>query len=200
MPVGKPIDRDVLLALTLEHGYDNVATIASALGCHPKTLRTIWRDEHGWRPPRSVARVRRKELEELVRLHGRGPEAVALMAEHFGCHVGSLYRIWREEYGWRRPGSLARVTKEQQARIDVLAREGLPATWIAEDVGVHPATVRDHRPADAPFDMIAWLPVWQHIRRYHLDLHQEFAPKSESLQIVERTLDEGRHHRELVAA
>jgi hypothetical protein len=194
----KTIDRTRLAALTLEYGHDGAAEIAAALGCLTKSVYRIWEREYGYKHTPKPMKIDRDVLESLTEQWGH--EAAAQIADHFDVHVDSIYRIWREEYGWRRPGARERVTAEQQARIDLLAREGLPSTWIAEDVGLKPSTVRDHRPVDAPFDVVAWHSTWQFIRRHLLEWHQQFAPKSEDARRAERALQEDIDYREAMAA
>lgn len=72
-----------------------------------------------------------------------------------------------------------RMTDVDRARLAVLRAEGMPASWIAEDLGVHTHTVQTAVPAD-PEQVAAWRSDFQHIRRNPalFALHCELAPKA----------------------
>ncbi|MBD8477589.1 helix-turn-helix domain-containing protein [Microbacterium sp. CFBP 8794] len=69
------------------------------------------------------------------------------------------------------------LTDADRARIEALRAEGMPATWIAEDLGVHPNTIRLAVAAN-PAQAAAWRADFQHIRRNAelFALHCEIAP------------------------
>lgn len=69
------------------------------------------------------------------------------------------------------------MTDADRARVAVLRGEGMPASWIAEDLGVHVHTVQSSTPAD-PAEVQAWRSDFQHIRKDPelFALHCEFAP------------------------
>ncbi|MEO8261647.1 MAG: hypothetical protein ABI566_03670 [Pseudolysinimonas sp.] len=69
------------------------------------------------------------------------------------------------------------VTIDQIERAGMLRAEGMPAPWIAEDLGLPPATIRRIAPAD-PEGQREWLRSWGRIRAVPalLALHNEFSP------------------------
>lgn len=70
------------------------------------------------------------------------------------------------------------LTDVQLRRIAQLASEGMPKTWIAEDIGVRATQLKDiHLSKD---DIRAWQSVWAGIRHHKnlADLHRQFAPKN----------------------
>lgn len=75
----------------------------------------------------------------------------------------------------------AELTAEQIARIELLIGEGMPSTWVAEDVGCARWTVLKYmrlgREATSE-----WLQAWCAIRPNPtlLQLHREFAPRDYS--------------------
>lgn len=70
-----------------------------------------------------------------------------------------------------------RLTAIDKERIEALRAEGVPASWIAEDLGVHTHTVQSMTPAN-PEEVAAWRSDFQHIRKDPelFALHCEFAP------------------------
>jgi DNA-binding NarL/FixJ family response regulator len=80
-----------------------------------------------------------------------------------------------------------RLTREQRARIDRLIDEGMPATWIAEDVGCSDQTVRRYRQSSEE-DTRVWRQVFAFVMRSSVlvELHREFAPKTVSGHLVRR--------------
>jgi len=61
--------------------------------------------------------------------------------------------------------------------MEALRGEGLPASWIAEDLGCSTKTVQTRTRAQ-PDEAAAWRTVWQHIRRHPelYALHTQIAP------------------------
>jgi IS30 family transposase len=70
------------------------------------------------------------------------------------------------------------LTDAERARIVLLRAEGMPASWIAEDVGVCVDTIRTTSPA-YPAEVAEWRTQFQYIRRDAelFALHVELAPK-----------------------
>lgn len=64
-------------------------------------------------------------------------------------------------------------------RMEALRHEGLPASWIAEDLGCSTKTVQKRTRAQ-PDEAAAWRTVWQQIRRTPelYALHTQIAPKA----------------------
>lgn len=71
----------------------------------------------------------------------------------------------------------ATLTPEQIERIELLAADGMPKPWIAEDVGATRYQLT-YLKLD-PDHVKAWQSVWSGIRhkRHLLELHNQFAPK-----------------------
>lgn len=73
------------------------------------------------------------------------------------------------------------LSKEKLDRMLVLAREGMPTNWIAEDVGLSADTVRKHvcKNPDYRREIRGWSSVWPKIRKSSklMGLHREFAPR-----------------------
>jgi predicted transcriptional regulator len=70
------------------------------------------------------------------------------------------------------------LTADERSRVVVLRTEGLPARWIAEDVGTTENTVTNICHA-RPEEVAEWRTVFQQIRRDPelFALHTEIAPK-----------------------
>ncbi len=70
------------------------------------------------------------------------------------------------------------LTVDERDRVVVLRTEGLPARWIAEDVGTTENTVTKVCQA-RPEEVAEWRSVFQQIRRDPelFKLHTEIAPK-----------------------
>ena len=64
------------------------------------------------------------------------------------------------------------------ARAQVLRDEGMPMSWIAEDIGYDPHTIAAWT-TRAPGAAAAWSQAWGEIQRHQhlMDLHWEFAPR-----------------------
>ena len=66
-------------------------------------------------------------------------------------------------------------------RVRLLAAEGMPANWIAEDVGISASRTREHaKKAPGHAESVReWARVWQSIRRSDelTALHRQFAPR-----------------------
>lgn len=83
----------------------------------------------------------------------------------------------RERIGKPAHPTPRRYTRQELARARLLADEGLPITWVAEDIERGAVELRKKlRRGHAP----GWLEVWPKIRRNPtlLALHREFAPQS----------------------
>lgn len=70
------------------------------------------------------------------------------------------------------------LTADERARVVALRTEGLPARWIAEDLGTTENTVTRTCPA-RPEEAAEWRTVFQQIRRDPelFALHTEIAPR-----------------------
>lgn len=70
------------------------------------------------------------------------------------------------------------LTDTERDRAAVLAEEGMPATWIADDLDVGTAAVRNAGIHLTVADQTAWRSEWGRIRRNPTlyALHTEFAP------------------------
>ena len=84
----------------------------------------------------------------------------------------------------RRAGALTpkprrKITDEGEARIEVLMREGLPDTWIAEEVGLSACAINARR-QKLRIPCGDWLAVQLSVRGQPAlaPLHAEFAPPS----------------------
>lgn len=71
-----------------------------------------------------------------------------------------------------------RLTTVEQDRIAVLAQEGVPTTWIAEDLGISRDAVDRHRDQLGIPRAYDYKAVYLAIRwdEHLLNLHREFAP------------------------
>jgi len=69
------------------------------------------------------------------------------------------------------------LTDEERERMRILVAEGMPAPWIAEDLGRSRSTVTNNFPFGREASL-EWLRAWSDIRRSPilLELHKEFAP------------------------
>lgn len=70
---------------------------------------------------------------------------------------------------------------ESEERVITLGKEGMPATWIAEDVGLCATTVRKIlRGAGVKAEQKEWLRAWSFIKASEevLALHRECAPQA----------------------
>lgn len=117
---------------------------------------------------------------EILRLHREGLRT-ALIAERLGVSQKTVGKWLRHLLGdeWVNDGSKP-TTEAQRARIVLLAREGVPDGWIAEDVSLSQRTVSDVRKAAG----ISVDDVWKVTRlqiQHDAELwvrHQQFAPPS----------------------
>lgn len=73
---------------------------------------------------------------------------------------------------------------DNHKRIVTLSKEGMPATWIAEELGLSVGRVREIVSRWLPDDLrqkntVEWSMAWSQIRPNEelLELHREFAPK-----------------------
>lgn len=78
----------------------------------------------------------------------------------------------------------SRLTPEQRARAQQLLDDGLPGTWVAEDIGVKTHHIYSNWPRSKGGK--DWASVWHSIRNNEtlLTLHEEFAPISDSVNRV----------------
>jgi IS30 family transposase len=74
------------------------------------------------------------------------------------------------------------LTDEQRARVKQLRAEGMPATWIAEDIGCNAETARAVVQAK-PEEVLDWRQSFALIRRNPelYALHRQFAPKPKAV-------------------
>jgi hypothetical protein len=103
---------------------------------------------------------------------GKGRKEIA---EELGMHVDTVSRMKSKLVGPRKgPKPMDQSTRD---RIKQLSAEGMPSTWISEDVGYGRSTVIRVSPFGS-HNSKEWLTVWQKIRRSEvlLELHREFAP------------------------
>lgn len=115
-------------------------------------------------------------VQQVIALTAEGYSA-ATIAARLGVTQRTVVRI-------RRRAQIAQekapeLTHEQRDRISVLIQEGMPATWIAEDIGCARGTITRHALV-GDTSSNEWRQVWNRIRRNDalLQLHREFAPKS----------------------
>lgn len=80
------------------------------------------------------------------------------------------------EFREKRPAKL--LTDEELERARLLATEGMPILWIAEDLARSPMTIAKKIPGREQA-ISEWREVWQYIRRReHLHaLHDQFHPR-----------------------
>ena len=83
------------------------------------------------------------------------------------------------------------LSDETLERIRIYAEEGMPANWIADDLGIHYDTARTYACRVPGHDeaVVEWLRAWHSIRQREalLELHYEIAPTWLSLRT--RALD-----------
>lgn len=116
--------------------------------------------------------------EEVVKLTLEGNSAPTI-ASRLGITPRSVARIRvRAQIAQPHPPPL---TREQLERITTLIGEGMPSTWIAEDIGCHYHTVLRHSPQGKEATA-EWMRAWQNIRRNETlyRLHREFAPRRQN--------------------
>lgn len=99
----------------------------------------------------------------------------AEIASRMSIHVDSVSRTLMR-IGMARSRN-NKISAEQYERMRILVAEGMPATWIAEDIGCDRSTVT----SAYPFGKEAkaeWARAWSRIRNSSalLELHKEFAP------------------------
>ncbi len=99
------------------------------------------------------------------------------IAAQLGTHADSVSRSARK-FGLIE--KVAPTTEEEQARVRLLAAEGVPSTWVAEDVHRSPSTVRKWMSVvpGSRERLAEWRSVWPGILKNPtmLALHREFAP------------------------
>ena len=120
-----------------------------------------------------------KLTEQELRDHLAQGHTFVQIAEEHGMWPRSVERS-ADRHGLREMKQPIIVTPAQRDRMLQLASEGMPGTWIAEDVGLSVSTVyRIIGPQ--PENSHEWKSVWGKIRnRDHLAaLHNEFRPRKE---------------------
>lgn len=113
---------------------------------------------------------------ELVREmteKGKTGMEIALM---IGVSDQTIFRT-RRRMGIDMP-TVRHFTEEERDRVRRLRQEGMPASWIAEDLGCSISAIHDIVHAN-PDEVLAWRQSWARIRRDPAlyALHREFAPK-----------------------
>jgi hypothetical protein len=131
------------------------------------------------RPGRSTATTRQTDV-ELARLYNSGMTEVRHLANEVNMHPDSVTRALRR-IGLRETKTPRPYSTEELERIASLTLEGVPATWIAEDIGRNPESVRTKasKMPGALERTAQWSQVWSAIRRAPtlLELHRQFAPQ-----------------------
>jgi hypothetical protein len=118
------------------------------------------------------------DRDEWVALYERADHDTALVGERVGLSSRQVER-WLRHHGITEPQVRRFCSPEQAERIRVLAAEGMPYTWIGEDVDLDRDVVarvaKGCRPDDAPTQ---WRQVWGWVKHDHnrLALHDDFAP------------------------
>lgn len=82
------------------------------------------------------------------------------------------------KHGLRESKPAHLITPEELERAKLLASEGMPLTWIAEDLNRHASTIA--KKLDGREKAVSeWREVWQYIRRRErlFELHHEFHPR-----------------------
>ena len=128
---------------------------------------------------------RKVSIDQVRTLHAGGVTTPAALAAALGVHYRTAMR-WLDVVDPRRERRASRtVTQAQVDRILVLARDGLPTGWIAEDAKVALNTVNSVRtkagiegpgPKERVWPQVRWKPELA-------ALHREFAP-SDSCHVV----------------
>ncbi|WP_406245823.1 hypothetical protein ACI7YT_12345 [Microbacterium sp. M] len=98
------------------------------------------------------------------------------LASEYGVSA-SLVHSWRQRSGVSEDRKV--FTAEADERLRTLAAEGVPASWIAEDIGYYVGTVRK-RLADLNLPDDEWVKIQLSIRKTArlAPLHEEFRPKN----------------------
>ncbi|OJU44456.1 MAG: hypothetical protein BGN98_13810 [Microbacterium sp. 69-7] len=104
------------------------------------------------------------------------------VAEHLGVNEKTVDRAFEN----MRTRVAKPYTPQELERIYALVEEGMPISFIAEDIGRSGIHLRErfdvnaHRPADA---VLEWKRTWSAIRRSPelLELHRQFHPKKEKV-------------------
>lgn len=114
--------------------------------------------------------------EQVVALTAEGYSAAAIAAG-LGVTQRTVVRI--RSRAQIAQAKAPELTPEQRNRILTLIKEGMPATWIAEDIGCARGTITRHALVGHTSSN-EWRQVWARIRRNDalLQLHREFAPKN----------------------
>lgn len=117
-----------------------------------------------------------EDRDALVEMHSEGLSAV-IIAQALGTSARTIHR-WELRLNLREPHVADHLTEEEIQRIELLLDEGMPMTWIAEDLHRNPTTL--YRVASGKTEHVAeWRAVWQEIRRSETlrDWHDQFFPK-----------------------
>lgn len=124
----------------------------------------------------TVEPARQSTREAVVDLHTEGLDANQI-AQALGVTRRTVDR-YMVEVGLREPRPPRRLSPSEEKRVRALLSEGMPATWVAEDVRQNPTTIAKRFRSD-PDNVRAWRQVWQQIRRSEVlyDLHNEFYPR-----------------------
>jgi DNA-binding CsgD family transcriptional regulator len=96
------------------------------------------------------------------------------IARQMGMHIDTVSKLKSAMLG--RNGK-PKLTLDQIRRMEILTEEGMPSTWVAEDLGCNRSTVTVLTPF-GKHNSREWLIVWQKIRQSDelLALHRQFAP------------------------
>lgn len=119
---------------------------------------------------------RMRELWPADAQPGQYQEIERRLAPILGCTPRTVARA-AVRYGLRPQQDQRTITDEQIARARALSKEGVIATWIAEDVGIEYSYLR--KQIGMPGVPEGWYSVWQEILKSPVlyALHCEFAPK-----------------------
>lgn len=109
----------------------------------------------------------------------------AEIARRTGLKLHSVKRA-EHRHGYRgaqapTPTPRPKINRQRRLRAIQLIDEGMPSNWVAEDVAIHPGTIRRlarKRPNNA-HARAEWSSVWQSIRQNPelYALHSELRPK-----------------------
>ena len=99
------------------------------------------------------------------------------MAQALRCTQRTIDRAL-VRYGFREPVVHDTPTPEEIERAHMLAAEGMPLSWIAEDLRRGRDCLAKRVPLDKE-NVAEWRRVWQEIRRSEVlfSLHHEFYPR-----------------------
>lgn len=123
----------------------------------------------------STSRIPTREDLKAAINEGLGSRA---LAARFGVTTRTITR-WRKMHGLSGQAPPVPMPPEKRERALVLLREGMPATWIAEDLNVNTETIREMgRKLGAPRQeaVTEWQRTWIRIRNNTVlfQLHESF--------------------------